>query len=430
MKTVMMNRKRMVSIFLMFMMAMGLFIATPATAFAADHQVSDATEFAAALNASSAGDMITLTANIDYDNNIDWANGPGHTITINLNTFTLNMIGLGYNLAQMQVIQGPGTINFDTGLAIQWVDLSITNGAVINTYGCALMSSKATITNSTANVSVTGDSPNPSFQTGELTVVGDVYNNADTYFEKSGVYAGRNGMVTIGGNVNVTGTDGIGVNILFDPQNMGGLNFFSGGEVTVDGTITAPNYIMFQTSGMPGEVNDSSYYRTPGEFVDPSDPRNKPGYLMYMSDDELSFVWVGDSPQFPITQPLSNFTGSGNLVAIIDAKFDNFVGLLLDGDRVDPANYSVTEGSTILTLYESYLKTLPKGTHTFRVLFTDGFVELPLTVIAPTTSAAGSPTTDVPQTSDINGSLGWTVVLAFVILGIFGLLARRRKQSV
>jgi len=37
-------------------------------------------------------------------------------------------------------------------------------------------------------------------------------------------------------------------------------------------------------------------------------------------------------------------------------------------------------------------------------------------------------TNGVPQTSDVNNTLGWTVVLALVILGVFGLMAWRRRQ--
>jgi len=51
------------------------------------------------------------------------------------------------------------------------------------------------------------------------------------------------------------------------------------------------------------------------------------------------------------------------------------------------------------------------------------------TTPTPTTPGTGSSANNVPQTNDINNTLGWTVVLAFVILGIFGLVAWRRRQS-
>ena len=52
--------------------------------------------------------------------------------------------------------------------------------------------------------------------------------------------------------------------------------------------------------------------------------------------------------------------------------FSKFVGVKVDGTLVDAKNYTVKEGSTIVTLKADYLNTLSVGTHTFEILWTDG----------------------------------------------------------
>ncbi|MDR2045303.1 MAG: Ig-like domain-containing protein [Clostridium sp.] len=64
--------------------------------------------------------------------------------------------------------------------------------------------------------------------------------------------------------------------------------------------------------------------------------------------------------------------GSGPATARIDADHTKFVRLLCDGAEVDPAHYTVTQGSTVVTLQESYLAALSAGTHTFAAEYTDG----------------------------------------------------------
>ncbi|MDR2044333.1 MAG: LPXTG cell wall anchor domain-containing protein, partial [Clostridium sp.] len=49
-----------------------------------------------------------------------------------------------------------------------------------------------------------------------------------------------------------------------------------------------------------------------------------------------------------------------------------FTRLLCDGAEVDPAHYTVTQGSTVITLRESYLATLSEGSHTLVAEYTDG----------------------------------------------------------
>jgi uncharacterized protein (DUF2164 family) len=65
--------------------------------------------------------------------------------------------------------------------------------------------------------------------------------------------------------------------------------------------------------------------------------------------------------------------GEGSLAAKIEADYEKFVALYYGGAEVDRANYTVTEGSTVITLTERYLKTFSTGKYTFVATFTDGY---------------------------------------------------------
>lgn len=62
----------------------------------------------------------------------------------------------------------------------------------------------------------------------------------------------------------------------------------------------------------------------------------------------------------------------GNIVIRGNGEIAKFVSVKVDGNVVDADNYTVTEGSTIITLKPEYLKTLSKGSHTFEIVWTDG----------------------------------------------------------
>jgi hypothetical protein len=86
-------------------------------------------------------------------------------------------------------------------------------------------------------------------------------------------------------------------------------------------------------------------------------------------------VTISDTSQteYNVVTAFVTFDGTGgNRTAKIDAEHTKFVRLIYKGSVVDPNNYSITEGSTIITLKESHLKTLANGTHWFIAEFSDG----------------------------------------------------------
>lgn len=63
-----------------------------------------------------------------------------------------------------------------------------------------------------------------------------------------------------------------------------------------------------------------------------------------------------------------------------DAAFADFNSVLVDGTVVDGANYSVSEGNTVVTLKASYLETLAVGTHTLTVRSQNGDASTQFTI--------------------------------------------------
>jgi hypothetical protein len=80
----------------------------------------------------------------------------------------------------------------------------------------------------------------------------------------------------------------------------------------------------------------------------------------------------GSGAVYPVLSWFGAWDGSGPAQARIDADPGKFVRLLCGGAEVDPANYTVTRGSTVVTLRESYLAAFAEGTHVFVAEYSDG----------------------------------------------------------
>ena len=65
-----------------------------------------------------------------------------------------------------------------------------------------------------------------------------------------------------------------------------------------------------------------------------------------------------------------------------NAAFAGFQKVQVDGKDLDASNYTVKEGSTIVTLKTSYLETLPVGKHTLAIVSDTGTAETEFTVVA------------------------------------------------
>lgn len=75
-----------------------------------------------------------------------------------------------------------------------------------------------------------------------------------------------------------------------------------------------------------------------------------------------------------------------------NAAFADFLKVQVDGKGVDASNYTVKEGSTIVTLNASYLETLSAGKHTLAIVSDTGTAETEFTVLAAEEEVADSKT--------------------------------------
>ena len=128
-----------------------------------------------------------------------------------------------------------------------------------------------------------------------------------------------------------------------------------------------------------------------------------------------------------------------------NGEYSKFVNVKVDGVVVDPVNYIVTEGSTIIEFKPEYLKTLSEGTHTFEIAWTDGTASTSFTV-AKNTSGSDDPgnndsddnnddnsnnsntaqtLTKSPKTGDASGL--WIALFAASAAGLAVMLVRRKK---
>ena len=112
------------------------------------------------------------------------------------------------------------------------------------------------------------------------------------------------------------------------------------------------------------------------------------------------------------------FKGSGEL--------KDFVRAEVDGAVVDPSNYTLAEGSTIIAFVPSYLEKLTTGKHTLNMVWNEGSALTEFTIEAKGPAADDS---KVPPTGDESNALLWMLIMAGVILAAVGAGAYLKKKS-
>ena len=120
-----------------------------------------------------------------------------------------------------------------------------------------------------------------------------------------------------------------------------------------------------------------------------------------------------------------------------NAAFGDFQKVQVDGKDLDASNYTVKEGSTIVTLKAEYLGTLSAGTHTLAIVSETGTATTEFTIKAAATDDESSQTpdadkddTNTPQTGDDSNMMLW-IALLFVSGGaLFTMLFINKKKFV
>lgn len=177
-------------------------------------------------------------------------------------------------------------------------------------------------------------------------------------------------------------------------------------------------------------------------------------------------ILTGEITPYPVYSIIDGANSSwtqntdGTLAIRGNGEFTKFQRVKVDGTVIDASNYTVTEGSTIITFKADYLKTLSEGSHTFELVWTDGSASTSFTVAKNTSddpgnddnnkddnndnngngndsndgssNTAGSDNTVVqildgsPNTGDASGI--WIALFVVSVAGLAAMLVRRKKQ--
>ncbi|MEG0793742.1 MAG: hypothetical protein RR399_08000, partial [Lachnospiraceae bacterium] len=88
-----------------------------------------------------------------------------------------------------------------------------------------------------------------------------------------------------------------------------------------------------------------------------------------------------------------------DMIFTSEADFDKFEKVLVDEVEVASSNYSVSRGSTIVTLKKEFLQTLSAGQHMIRIVSSDGMAESKIIVPAKAVPI------ETPEKSTANNAL-------------------------
>ena len=106
-----------------------------------------------------------------------------------------------------------------------------------------------------------------------------------------------------------------------------------------------------------------------------------------------------------------------------NAAFDDFIKVQVDGKDLDASNYTIKEGSTIVTLKASYLETLSVGKHSLAIVSDTGIAETEFTILAASNSDES-----LVKTGDNNMSLAALLSIIGVMSAVIGVVALRKSR--
>ena len=108
-----------------------------------------------------------------------------------------------------------------------------------------------------------------------------------------------------------------------------------------------------------------------------------------------------------------------------NAAFSDFIRVELDGKTLDEKNYTVKEGSTVVTLKADYVATLSAGEHTIGIVSESGTATTTFTVNA---KAVVDNDTKSPQTGDNSHMALWIALLFMSGAGVIGTMVYGKKR--
>lgn len=102
-----------------------------------------------------------------------------------------------------------------------------------------------------------------------------------------------------------------------------------------------------------------------------------------VTSNEVKLTVVPVNVEYKVSEGADNtFTldESEELTIRVDAEFGKFLGVEMDGWKVDPANYTSWSGSTYVKFTKDFMNTQVVGSHTVRILFSDGYATTTVTI--------------------------------------------------
>ena len=143
----------------------------------------------------------------------------------------------------------------------------------------------------------------------------------------------------------------------------------------------------------------------------------------YTGEVKVNFT-IAEAPKTPDYQITKGngakwYQESGTSLSFTaNGDYSDFIGISINGKRLEDSNYTVKSGSTVITLKNSYLKKLDLGTYTITVHYTDGEAEGTFQVLAASEN---------PKTGDTGIHL-WVATLFVSLTGLAGAAFVCRKK--
>lgn len=177
---------------------------------------------------------------------------------------------------------------------------------------------------------------------------------------------------------------------------------------------------------------------TPQPTPQPDPVNAEDGYRFTVGKDA---AWNGGDMQFKIENADVDKNAAG------DKVFDRFLGIEIDGQPVDKSNYIAKPGSVVLTLKESYIRSLAAGKHTMKAKFKGGktaTTSFTVTASKPSAGTASKPSSpanksgvakkaqvhrNVVKTDDSSNVFADMIALLLSGSALAGISVYRRKRA-
>ena len=301
-------------------------------------------------------------------------------------------------------------------------------------YQCVISNSAGSVTTGTATLTVTEDVTPPVQPTVKKPSIGKQPQNVS-------VKAGEQATFT----VKATGTD-LTYQWQINRNNGKGFVDITGADkasYTTGVVDMLCNGYKYQCviSNSAGSVTTNAATLTVTESTTPS-----PDPVSYKILDGANSSWTENT--------------DGSLTIRGNGEMEKFQNVKVDGKIIDKKNYTVTKGSTIITLKVDYLKTLATGDHTFEIVWTDGSATTKFAVAKnksgdnnknnnnnnkknnsnnaknnqttqnnPTDTKKKEQSVTAPKTGDTSDMTLWTTLLIVSFAGAAGIVVRRNNKT-